>query len=107
MVKSSLDPSCLKNDCPVSNMPFLSKVPERIELKQFLQLLESHNLMEPFQSAYHNAVSGCVFVLSLLDLSPAFDTIYHDILITRVTYHFWLFRNSPGLVYLLSMLSHS
>ena len=71
-------------------------------LKQFLQHLESHSLLEPFQSAYrkcHNTEapllrvvndllqasdSGHVSILSLLDLSAAFDTIDHDILIKRL-----------------------
>ena len=47
--KANLDPNCLSNYRPVSNLPFLSKVLERIVLKQFLQHLESHSLLEPFQ----------------------------------------------------------
>ena len=50
--KAYLDPNCQSNYHPVSNLPFLSKVLERIVLKQFLQHLESHSLLEPFQSAY-------------------------------------------------------
>ena len=49
--KASLDPNCLKHYQPVSNLPFLSKVLECIVLKQFLQHLQSHSLLEPFQSA--------------------------------------------------------
>ena len=92
---------CLDKIIPiVTNMPFLSKVLEPIVLKQFLQHLESHRLLEPFQSAYrkfhstetallsvvndllHASDSDCVTILSLLDLSSAFDTIDHNIIIT-------------------------
>ena len=71
-------------------------------LKQFLQHLESHSLLEPFQSAYRKCHStetallrvvndllqasdtGHVSILSLIDLSAAFDTIDHGSLINRL-----------------------
>ena len=95
--KASIDPNCLNHYRPVFNLPFLSKV-----LKQFVQHLQSHSLLEPFQSVYRkchstetallHAVndplqasdSGRVSILSLLGLSAAFDTTDHDILITRL-----------------------
>ena len=71
--------------------------------KQFLHHLESHSLLEPFQSAYRKSHStktallrvvndllqacdsGHVSILSMLDLSAAFDTIDHmHILIKRL-----------------------
>ena len=92
----------MKHYRPVSKLPFLSKVLERIVLKQFLLLLHSHGLLEPFQSVCRKchstetallrvandllqaSDSGCVSILSLLDLSAAFDTIGHSILISRL-----------------------
>ena len=50
--KVSLDPSCLKHYRPASSLPFLSKVPERIVLKLFLQHFQSHSLLESIQPAY-------------------------------------------------------
>ena len=100
--KANLDPNCLRSYHPVSSLPLLSKLLERIVLKQFLQHLESNSLPEPFQSAYRKchstetalprlandlfqaSDSGHVSILSLLDLSAAFDTVDHDILIKRL-----------------------
>ena len=87
-------------------------------LKHFLQYLESHSLLEPFQSAYRKCYStetallrvvndllqasdsGHVSILSLLDLSAAFDRSRHPF--QKVTYHLWLFWDGSGLVHLLS-----
>ena len=80
----------------------LVKVLERIVLKQFLQHVQSHSFLEPFQSANRKchstetallrvvndllqaSDSGCMPILSLLDLSAAIDTTDHSILITRL-----------------------
>ena len=100
--KVSLDSDCLNNYCPVSSLPFSSKLLERIIFKQFLQHLESQSLREPFQSADRKchstesallcvvndllqaSDSGHVSVLSLIDLSATLDIIYHGILITKL-----------------------
>ena len=100
--KPSLDPNDLKNFRPVSNLTFLSKVIERIVLNQLLEHLFSHNLLHPLQSAYRSNHStetallkivndllisldkGKVCFLTLIDLSAAFDTVDHSILLTRL-----------------------
>ena len=64
--KSNLDPELLKNYHLVSNLPFLSKVLERVVLTQLMTHLEAHNLMETFQLAnqkchryYRNSSIAC------------------------------------------------
>lgn len=100
--KANLDTNMLKNYRPVSNLPFVSKILEKVVLRQFLDHLSKHDLMEPFQSAYraHHSTEtallsvmndlllacdrGKVSLLSMLDLSAAFDTIDHGILLERL-----------------------
>ena len=114
--KSDLDPELLKNYRPVSDMPFFSKVLERVVLTQLMTDLETHNLPEPFQSAYRKCHStetallrvvndllqasddGHVSILSLLDLSAAFDTIDHVILGQRLASTFGCTGNCSWLV---------
>ena len=100
--KPSLDKEQLKNYRPVSNLPFLSKVLEKVVLAQLLSHLQSNNLCNPLQSAYRAGHStetvllrvvndilaaldvDKLSVLLLLDLSAAFDTIDHQILLSRL-----------------------
>ena len=100
--KSSLDPNNLKNYRPVSNHPFLSKILEKVVLKQLFSYLNSNHLVPTSQSAYRSfhctetallkvtsdilssLDSSDFSVLTLLDLSAAFDTIDHGILLSRL-----------------------
>ena len=50
--KASLDPNQRKNYCPVSNLPFLSKILEKVALMQLTSHLTSNYLTHKFQSAY-------------------------------------------------------
>ena len=104
--KPTLDPNELKNYRPVSNLPFLSKLLERIVLEQLNAHLLAHSLRPTYQSAYRphhstetallritsdllNATdNGQVSALILLDLSAAFDTLDHRILLDRLQYTF-------------------
>nr|KAG5696973.1 hypothetical protein BaRGS_008435 [Batillaria attramentaria] len=100
--KAGLDPSACKNFRPVSNLPFISKLLERIVVEQLVQHLSSHNCLDKFQSAYRpefstetvllrvlndalsSLDSGKLSLLVLLDLSAAFDTINHALLLQRL-----------------------
>ena len=91
-----------KNYRPVSNLPFLSKILEACVIKQFLDHLTENDLHDKKQSAYkkyhstetlllkiHNDImtnlnKGEVAMLVMLDLSAAFDTIDHHILLERL-----------------------
>jgi hypothetical protein len=104
--KQDLDPDILKNYRPVSNLPFLSKLLERVVLIQLSSHLQKNGLLDTFQSAYKknnstetallyvvnelllNADAKQITVLALLDLSAAFDTLDHEILIKRLEISF-------------------
>ena len=100
--KLNLDPNELKNYRPVSNLSYISKITEKIVSLQIIQYLKNNSLFEKHQSAYrqlHNTETALikitndlllsaddkkVSVLVLLDLSAAFDTIDHTILLSRL-----------------------
>ena len=100
--KPGLDPNDLKNFRPVSNLPFISKILEKVVLTQLQKHLSENDLLEIRQSAYRknhstetallsvvdgllrNADDRLVSVLALLDLSAAFDTLDHPILLQRL-----------------------
>ena len=100
--RSNLDPEVLSNYRPVSNLPYLSKILERAVADQLQTHLDVNNLHVKFQLAYRRVHStetallrilndllavideGHTALLVLLDLSAAFDTIDHNLLLNRL-----------------------
>ena len=118
--KHSLPKDDLSSYRPISNLNFLSKILERIIHNRLLNHLATFPSLSPFQSAYrkfHSVETALlriqndlllamerrqVTALVLLDLSAAFDTIDHHILLTRLSSTFGI--TGPALDLLTSYL---
>ena len=119
-------PNCDKDDLcnyrPISDLFFLSKLTERVAKNRLTNIISNNNLLNPSQSAYTNyhstettllavhdhiirAISQQqITCLCLLDLSAAFDTIDHSILIERPLSWFGISGTAPAINWIKSFL---
>ena len=101
---------------PISNLSFLSKILERVLHQRLLSHLQSFSSLPPHQSAYrqchsvetallriHNDLliameKKQISALILLDLSAAFDTVDHQILLSRLSLNFGITGSALSLL---------
>ena len=98
--KPTLDKDELSNYRPISNLSLLSKIIECIVKARLSDHLTSNNLLNPRQSAYskhHSTETALLYIhdhlinaicsrkISCLPTWPAFDTIDHNFLLTRLS----------------------
>ena len=90
--RSGFNKEDMKNYCPISNLPFISKLIEKLVARRIEELLEHNDINEIYQSAYCRGHStdtdllkmnssidvalheGSITALIMLDLSAAFNS---------------------------------
>ena len=93
-----------KNYRPVSSLPILSKIIQRVVYNQLIEHLEKHDILYEYHSGFQSkhSVNTCLAHLSnqilkgfesgkstrmiLIGLQKAFDTLDHDILLEKMKY---------------------
>ncbi len=101
--KPTLNTSLIENYRPVSLLPFIAKTLKRVVFKQVSLFLSQNNKLDPKQSGFRSGHSTETALLSvtealriakanskssvliLLDLSAAFDTVNHQIVLSTLS----------------------
>ncbi len=129
--KRNLDNTMFSNYRPISNLPFIGKIIEKVVFNQLNKYFNPNGYLDNFQSgirAHHstetaliniinnirrNSDTGKIMVLVLLDLSAAFDTV-DNILLERLEnwvglsgmVHKWFRSYLEGRGYYVSIWEH-
>eukprot|EP00794_Sanderia_malayensis_P006748 gene6748-7506_t len=106
----------MRNFRPVSNLANASKLIDSVVANQLVEHMTNNGLFEPLQSAYrqgHSTETALLktqsdileamdnqqlSILVLLDLSAAFDTVNHDVLLKRLKERRGVLMGSPEMV---------
>ena len=104
-IYKSDDPLSIANYRPISVLPAFSKIFERIMYNRLFNFLNKHNLLSENQYGFRKGLSTYMAALELvnfvsdgfdckettlgcfIDLSKAFDTVNHDILLQKLYYY--------------------
>jgi hypothetical protein len=104
--KDKVNPGDVNSYRPISKLCILSKALEKLVASQLCSHLHKFALIPTLQSAYrqyhstesailkltsdifHGLDKGCIALLSFLDLSSAFDSVDHEILLNRLKVSF-------------------
>ena len=104
-IPKSGDPAVPSNNRPISLLSVLSKILEKVVCTQLVEYLNANVLLHPSQYAYRprhstedavlaaterlvtNTDSGFISSVTAVDLSKAFDSIDHDVLLTKLSWY--------------------